>query len=347
MFYTLLVPETCGVEGSDTGKQCYQSEYYLSVYAILLGDFGTFQRESFTSFFSIFLAVLFTFIVVLVLLNVLIAVASDSYEKCLVRSRNLFGRARVMLIAELVSFQNLLKRTGKKQPQAPQRVYKDWWSEGSWIKGWSRGSIMFFTLSSTVVVIWIVSETSGLLSGNRYGNIWMSLISIFVIVVLFVGIMVFLSTGASTIVTRLNVTKNSSEDDHHASPHCCDWYGRLVQRVMLRLLGNSEIASGPAGPESEAWRGRLVFLQEEMVRLAEESREQSDQKVHALEQLIHQTEARLKIEFATLDRGLGEIRLQVVSQHGQPKRRKSEIGSSMSMSGLFEALKSGSSTGRE
>lgn len=58
--------------------QCSQSEYYLKVYAILLGDFGLFEREHFTSALSIFLAVLYTFMVVLVLLNVLIAVASDS-----------------------------------------------------------------------------------------------------------------------------------------------------------------------------------------------------------------------------------------------------------------------------
>lgn len=50
----------------------------LKVYAILLGDFGLFNRDSFASVFSVCLVVLYTFMVVLVLLNVLIAVASDS-----------------------------------------------------------------------------------------------------------------------------------------------------------------------------------------------------------------------------------------------------------------------------
>lgn len=59
-------------------KECSQNEYYLKVYAILLGDFGLFQRESFVSVFSVVLIVMYTFLVVLVLLNVLIAVASDS-----------------------------------------------------------------------------------------------------------------------------------------------------------------------------------------------------------------------------------------------------------------------------
>jgi cation transporter-like permease len=58
----------------------------LRVYAILLGDFGLFNRESFFSVFSVCLVVLYTFMVVLVLLNVLIAVASDSVRPFPVRA---------------------------------------------------------------------------------------------------------------------------------------------------------------------------------------------------------------------------------------------------------------------
>ena len=76
--------------------------------------------------------------VVVVLLNVLIALASDSYEKCLVRSQHLFGRARVMLIAELVSFQNLLRRHGEEEV-ATYGVYSVWCWSDSWANGWSRG----------------------------------------------------------------------------------------------------------------------------------------------------------------------------------------------------------------
>ena len=79
MFFTLLAPTECMHDESlQESKECNQSEYYLKVYAILLGDFGLFERESFNSVFSLFLVILYTFMVVLVLLNVLIAVASDS-----------------------------------------------------------------------------------------------------------------------------------------------------------------------------------------------------------------------------------------------------------------------------
>ena len=110
MFFTLLSPDGCSAKEQHDSYECSQSEYYvrrstsnscyfyhwihfrltkrsfclasllsqLKVYAILLGDFGLFKRENFNSVFSIFLAVFFTFLTTTILLNVLIAVASDS-----------------------------------------------------------------------------------------------------------------------------------------------------------------------------------------------------------------------------------------------------------------------------
>jgi hypothetical protein len=70
---------------------CYFTHVFtqLKVYAILLGDFGLFKRENFESIFSIFLAVFFTFATTTILLNVLIAVASDSVSRALHRRRNI------------------------------------------------------------------------------------------------------------------------------------------------------------------------------------------------------------------------------------------------------------------
>jgi hypothetical protein len=60
IFFTLIVPQSCS--SGETGVQeCSQSEYYLKVYAILLGDFGLFERDSFDSVFSVFLVVVYSF----------------------------------------------------------------------------------------------------------------------------------------------------------------------------------------------------------------------------------------------------------------------------------------------
>ena len=156
MFFTLMAPPTCAT-GDLSGRQCEPSEYLLGVYTILLGDFGLFTRADFGSVFSVLLVVVYSFLVTVVLLNVLIAIASDSYEKCLLKSQKLFGRARVMLIAELASFQSLLRRTDQdsnpqEHPTTKGIVYSKWWTSSGLSHNWSRGSVLFFWLSMVVTV---------------------------------------------------------------------------------------------------------------------------------------------------------------------------------------------------
>jgi hypothetical protein len=285
MFFTLLVPPAC--DHSSHERVCKQSEYYLKTYALLLGNLGSIGRNELTTEFSVFLLVLFSFMVVLVLLNVLIAVASDSYEKCMLRSRHLFGRARVMLIAELVSFQNLLKRS---HDQAPDQVYKQWWVHySSW--GWSRGSMIFFGLSSLVVLVWVIAETSGIYTNANSSTVWMGLLSIFIIVSLFVGIMVFLASGADRTHDRLDRVLE-------------EWEGGLAKRLLIRILGGSltsEVFSKQSrSANDDDWQGRLLFLQNEMKLIANENRLELTAHMEAIKDLVEQTESRVQRQLDSL-----------------------------------------------
>lgn len=277
MFFTLMAPGTCGVEPDNPA--CLQSEYYLQVYSMLLAP--DFDRDAFDSRMSIVLVVIYTFMVVLVLLNVLIAISSDSYEKCLVRSQNLFGRARIMMIAEMVSFQNLLRRTaGEAHPAA---IYKAWWSKDA-AAGWSRGSIMFFGLSSAVLALWIIAEMGGYFAGPGYGSILMRLSSLLVTVVLFVCIIFFLSFGAGNETGVFGKHRKTRWDGYAAGVS-----GRvesIVHRIVLRLLGSTANGGtvGAAGDSNfdEEWSGRINFLKKEMTRLAEEQRLATSEQVQSL-----------------------------------------------------------------
>ena len=55
------------------------------------------------------LFVVFTMFGVIVLLNVLIAIIADSYEKATLRGQVLFGRARIMFVAQNEALENFLK----------------------------------------------------------------------------------------------------------------------------------------------------------------------------------------------------------------------------------------------
>ncbi len=162
MVYTILIPSQCASNGSGLDATvCGSAEYYLKTYTILLGDFGGFERDDFPTAFSLILICIFSFMVVIVLLNVLIAIVSDSYEKCLIRSQSLFGRARVLLIAELFSFESLLRTSSNRNDQdPPASIYSKWWYGTFGNHGWSRATTIFFALSGIVVITWFVGEST-------------------------------------------------------------------------------------------------------------------------------------------------------------------------------------------
>ena len=314
MFYTLLLPPECA-DGADstpstnveTSLVCKPSEYYLAVYSILLGDYGQFDREDFHTPFSVFLIVLFSFMVVIVLLNVLIAIVSDSYEKCLIRSQFLFGRARVMILAELISFQNLLQKDNNqiKFEDSDRNTFRKLWMRQR-SRGWSKGSLIFFALSLVTLLIWIIGEMLGFAAGEDYGTITFSLGSILVNVGVLVIMLTFLSQGTS------GMTGASSDNDSSGSCTSC-WYRNSIQKCMVRLLGTSEGSSFDHDQDSNTWRGRAVYVQREMTRIATESKTQIKAETKALEGQIY-------TEIGALERRVLESEVAVTSAISESER---------------------------
>jgi len=262
IFYTLLVPDDCNDKSSETDSNltagnvtagyndksseidCNPNEYVFKVYTILLGDFGMFEREEFDTRLLVSIFMFFSMVVVIVLMNVLIAIISDSYEKCTVRSKGLFGRTRVLLIAEIVSFQGLfinLKRDDTANGVRKMGCIR-----------WTR-SFTFIFLATLVVLIWIFAEMILYQSEVEYGRFLISLLSIFVNVAVLTIIMIALS--------RRHRNKSLSQVELYTP----------IQRVMLRLLGTTEHSAGHGAEEVDEWGGRAVFLQKEMSRTTAEA----------------------------------------------------------------------------
>ena len=312
MFYTLLLPPECADESSATSSICKPSEYYLSVYSILLGDYGQFDREDFHTPFSVFLIVLFSFMVVIVLLNVLIAIVSDSYEKCLIRSQFLFGRARVMILAELISFQNLLRKDSRqiKYEDSDRNTFRKLWMRQR-SRGWSKGSLIFFGLSTLTLLIWFVGEMVGFAAGEDHGTITFSLGSIIVNVGVLVLMLTFLSQGTS----GLTGVSSSSNNNSGSTSNCAScWYRNSIQSCMVRLLGTSEGSSFDQDSDSGMWRGRAVYIQREMTRITSESKTQIKAETKNLE-------SQLYSEMETLERRVLESEMAVMSAISESERR--------------------------
>lgn len=86
-----------------TGKR---TQSYLGVYRMIVGDinYNDFNANTFTSI----LFVLVTFITIIFLLNMLIAIIVESYEKSQKRSQGLFGRTRVAFVSKMLLMEEAL-----------------------------------------------------------------------------------------------------------------------------------------------------------------------------------------------------------------------------------------------
>jgi hypothetical protein len=109
LMFLMLHGEGTNDEAADfelTDDRPFHSATYsmLSVYMMVMGQFERdwYQNTSVgLTAYSITLFMFFMFFVVIVMLNVLIAVVSDSYDYAMTRATQLFLRTRLVLVAEL------------------------------------------------------------------------------------------------------------------------------------------------------------------------------------------------------------------------------------------------------
>jgi len=86
------------VDASGEGNFHSVAGSMLVLYRVMLGDFGGFKA---TSEYDVAIFVAYTFLVMVMMLNILIAVVSDSYDYAQIRARQLFLSARLDLVAEM------------------------------------------------------------------------------------------------------------------------------------------------------------------------------------------------------------------------------------------------------
>jgi hypothetical protein len=168
--------------------------------------------------------------------------------------------------------------------------------------------LMYFALTMLIAVVWITYDVTGIFYGEGYGNILLGLGSILINVLIFVGIMILLSTGAIDISRRTKNSKvTSSEDEPRPSRFCGDRYGNFLQTLVMRLLGSSSSSKGDAR-HADSWHSRLQYLQNEMVRIADESNEETTVKLQALETVVQQSDNRLRGELSSLELSIAELK---------------------------------------
>ena len=227
-----------------------------------------------------------------------------------------------MLVAELVSFQNLLKRRPDNKDNSddndetpisprgvatPNGLFNLFWttSPSAIIHHWSRGSVLFFFSCIAVVSAWTIAELFGFLHGENHGSILLSLASVFVNIILFIMIMGFLARGATG-------SKKLNEEDLDRQPK-----ESFIQNAVLHLLGASgggsraDYEKKRKELKANDWRGRVYHLQQEMTRIA---KEQSD--------LTSLSESRLRTEINELHGSINSLKEVITMEETQKESSK-------------------------
>jgi hypothetical protein len=167
--------------------------------------FGEFDIEVFYTSPSLIMFVVYTFIVVIVMLNVLIAIVGDSYDKSMLHGTRLFGRARVLLVAELFAFERGLQQGTFSSPM----LFGD-----SWGKCFS---------ASFLIAIWgFLLSSLYLQAGGFHTND-------------------LVVAESSTLSVRRHFEDTQRRSDHGAyalqSPQfqaCCAWFALCLTRISIR-----------------------------------------------------------------------------------------------------------------
>ena len=136
----------------------------------------------------------------------------------------------------------------------------------------------------------------GSVVGSSYGNVWMSLGSVFVNVVLLCCIVLFLSSGAAD--------GKVSSDEYYKSRYS-EWYRRYFQSTMVYCLGSSGNQKNVTGVE-HMWQGRILYLREEMEGIASKTKEDCAKMVKSMESQLEQSESRLFSELSQIHTVLQE-----------------------------------------
>jgi hypothetical protein len=291
MFYTVLVPPKCGDPSHFIENPlCRQTEYYLSVYTVLLGDLGTFSREDLPGICPVLLMVLFTFMIVVVLLNMLIALIGESHKKCLTRSEMLFGRARLVRLAELVSFQNLLMTTEEDEPatsSSSSSVGNQLSSSGESCNAAgntisTRGNI-FLVLSSLVWMVSVIWEVLVVTASEMHSSLGSSITISVLNAALLGGIINFLTVGAS------GENWKDKEDCNYFTKRLVLLYEKSVLKCMRWLMKTSSDQLGEMSTSTNETEHRGIILQ---------SLKESERLRHELTTAMIESE-RLRLELTT------------------------------------------------
>mmetsp|Transcript_32301 Transcript_32301/g.74416 ORF Transcript_32301/g.74416 Transcript_32301/m.74416 type:complete len:288 (+) Transcript_32301:106-969(+) len=281
------------IMGSATADTSLHS-YFKDIYLITLSEFEMVETAKSVIENNFWLFFLFTFFTIIILLNVLIAIVGNSYEKSLVHSELLFGRARLESVAELMALEQFLK-------PLPSVIAPNF-------KGVNHSIFQ-------IISVFLGALITGLLFYCGYTMVTFSQ-GPFEIVIL--SLVFSLLLGQLTSILIATREENSVIGKCFQNVFFVQWMNRAVQLIMWKLLGTSTLSQSPR----DEWHGKVRHIEKQTRKIIAEFEERSridaiqiSKKSEANSQLM---EGRMKYEILIAVQALDE-KIQDLLESNQKK----------------------------
>jgi len=262
----------------------HPADAYLRVYAMVISDFDVNDYKDTLGMTILFVIV--TLLGVIIMLNVLIAVISDSYEKAKIESAVLFGGARITFVAQNQALESFL-RPGTN-PINELKVIK---SPGTALMVFGRILRWFVLISLLVTAMYAeVYLVSRAVTGFRTRQLPLLTMVIVVILVLILTAALWVLFFFTLSGLVQSVLPKKMNDSVSALDRCTD---KFVKSVASRLFGLVEVTRSKAtfdeetGEAGEEWTGRLTYMEKSFERAVSKATDDLKTEMFSLERRIY------------------------------------------------------------
>ena len=263
-----------------------QMAAYLRIYALLLGDFDLDSYKETSG--MVFLFFLFTIIGVVILLNVLIAVIDDSYERAKISGRNLFGRARVEFVALNEALEAFLRPGAKPTDNVVGSATKAFFTlfyVGRWL--------VLISMILTALNAEIFHASRAIVAIDRRDDYFNLIVAVVLLVLLSAGLLIMTIFAFEHIVKFtpgcFKKTFGFFQNISDRFVRIGAWYIFGVREVSV--AGVKEIDTKDA--EGDEWNGRLHYMEVFIQKALTQTKEDISLQIEELEKRLADKQALL------------------------------------------------------
>lgn len=245
----------------------------LYSYSILLGQIDLFL---FDTVFTTLLWVFYTFSVVIVVLNFLIAIVGDSYDKSMTKIETHFGRARLMFMVEVSAFLSYVVAPLSSTDEMDTKGIRRWLLCGSW-----KGTLTYFVFAIGLFTGFTFLTIEQDILDRSGEDVFVTLAVVLVLLVLSPFLWKF---GCFGFLSRLKIFQI---------------LGQILTGIFRLFLGKS-IRGDRTDKEKKDWGGRIAHLITSMDACIRESEEITNRNITNLETTVNRSIERVEYQMRVI-----------------------------------------------